>query len=240
MLKCNLFFVLILSLNSTLNYAQDKNLYSWLDDKVGLENTALHNGTEFINPYLLEDNAHRFFKSDTFTIGSITYNDQKFYNIPLKYDLYQDEVIVMLSSKNGGENQLLLHTEKIKNFELHNSYFELVNKNNDNSKARSGFYELLSYGKHFKLYKKSKKKIKKLIKNKTVRYKFIEEKPIYYLQTGGEFFSVEKKKYLVSKYPALKEELSAFNWNTRDKKKNEEQLILAVNKLNQLIDSKTI
>jgi hypothetical protein len=230
------FIVIIIFFKGFFLFAQEENLYTWFDQKVGLENSSLYNGIEFIDVYKLEDNEHRFFEIDSFVVGSIKYENQNYKNVFLKYDLYEDQLIVKIENKNEGANQILLFNEKIERFTIDDSQFEKINNLDTTEEIPSGFFQLLANNNHIQLYRINHKKLKKVIKNNFVYYKFIEVKPEYFILTKGEFFKIKKKRDLISMYPEHKKELSDFKWNTKNFENNDKQLILAVNKLGNILE----
>jgi hypothetical protein len=222
-------------LNGLNLLAQPKEIYTWFDDEVGLENSVLYNGVEFINLYNPINNKHRFFKTSTFSNGEVTYNDQTFYNVSLRYDLFEDHLIVKIENQKG-RNQILLLKEKIERFRIGETQFEKIGENEINNAISSGFYELLTENDFFKLYKWNRKELDKGIKNDAVYYEFNEIKPVYIVKTNSEFFEVKRKRDLTKKYPEFKSELSNFRWSSKNFEKNDNQLILAINRLGQLLD----
>ncbi len=226
---------IIIMLNGLNLLAQPKEIYTWFDDEVGLENSVLYNGVEFINLYNPINNKHRFFKTSTFSNGEVTYNDQTFYNVSLRYDLFEDHLIVKIENQKG-RNQILLLKEKIERFRIGETQFEKIGENEINNAISSGFYELLTENDFFKLYKWNRKELDKGIKNDAVYYEFNEIKPVYIVKTNSEFFEVKRKRDLTKKYPEFKSELSNFRWSSKNFEKNDNQLILAINRLGQLLD----
>jgi hypothetical protein len=165
----------------------------------------------------------------------VTYNDQTFYNVSLRYDLFEDHLIVKIENQKG-RNQILLLKEKIERFRIGETQFEKIGENEINNAISSGFYELLTENDFFKLYKWNRKELDKGIKNDAVYYEFNEIKPVYIVKTNSEFFEVKRKRDLTKKYPEFKSELSNFRWSSKNFEKNDNQLILAINRLGQLLD----
>lgn len=235
MIKVKYFFLKILLLNGICLFAQSSEVYTWFDNEIGLENSSLYNGIEFINLYNPINNKHRFFEAQTFSNGNVSYDKQEFYNVALKYDLFEDQLIVKIENPKG-TNQILLLKDKIENFEIEKKYFEYLKETKFKNDFSPGFYQLLTENENFKLYKRNRKKIDKGIKNNAVYYEFKEVKPIYVVKSENKYFEVKRKRDLTKRYPDLKKELSNFRWNSKNFKKNDSQLILAINKLGQVLE----
>lgn len=235
MLKSNLFFLALFLLNSIDVRSQEETLFTWFDDTLGLENSGIFNGVEFIDTYNLLEDQHRFFQVETYRSGWISYDNQKYFDIPIKYDLFEDQLIAKVISKEGGANQILLLNEKIDNFKIDETYFERIQSNKNSELTPSGFYELLTEINQLKLYKKHQKKVKKVLKNNSVYYKFMTVKPEYFVLTDDDFFVVKKKKDLISRFPDSKSILSDLRWNSKNTEQKDKQLISAIHQLSKII-----
>lgn len=228
--------ITVIFLNGLLLSAQEGELYTWFDHKIGLENTDLYNGIEFINPYNLNENKHRFFKTNLFQNGSVKYNNQIYYNVALRYDIYEDLLFVKLETKSGIANQILLLKESLDGFTIGNSIFQKVKVDKATDEQFTEFYELLTKNDHVKLYKKNQKKLNKIFKNGLVYHEFTADRPEYFILTEDDFFQIQDKRDLISKYPKYKKDLSNFKWSSNDYQANDRQLISAINKLGQILN----
>lgn len=236
MLKPNFFILAVFLLNSLFLRSQEESLFKWFDDSLGLENSALFNGIEFIDTYNLLEDQHRFFQVDTFRPGRITYDNQKYFDIPIMYDLFEDQLIAKIETKARGANQILLLNEKIDSFKIADTYFEKVLNDSSTAYSSSGFFQVLTEKNGFKLYKKHHKKLKKVLKNNSVYYKFMMVKPEYFILAEGEFFAIKKKKDLISRFPEYKKIFSDVRWNSKNVEQNDKQLISAINQLAKRLD----
>lgn len=87
-----------------------KPYYLQFDEITNSYSSDLNNGKRFENLYLtISDDEFRFFNSKQSTIGNVSYNGQSFYEISLKYDLLEDD--------------LLFKNEKVKD-----QYYVILNK----------------------------------------------------------------------------------------------------------------
>lgn len=229
------FFFTFFLIKSVVLFAQEKSTYVWFDKQIGLENTGLFNGIEFTETYNLLDKDHRFFETEAFNSGSIRYDNQNYYDINLKYDLYRDQLIVRLESKNDGMNQIVLLNEKIESFKIGNTFFEKLTNYKVHNNLSQNFYEVLADNQAIKLYKKNHKRLKKFIKNNAVYYRFIEEKPEYLILTDKKLHKINKRRDLVSIFPEFKKDILKYKWTSKDFDENDTQVTLAIKMLGQAL-----
>ena len=71
------FFIISLSTFSQ-TYSEEK-IYSWYDQKIGIENTTLFQGIEYVETDRMINEQHKFFETQEFQEGIVTYNGQTFY-----------------------------------------------------------------------------------------------------------------------------------------------------------------
>lgn len=230
---CTFKFILFFSL---IVQAQSNEVYSWFDNQIKIENTALYNGVEFISTHTILNNKHRFFETDAFQTGDIVYDGQKYYNVPLRYDVYDDQLIVKIGNLQS-INEVMLLKEKVTGFRMGLAYFEKLDSKKSGSLFSSGFYQLLTENENFKLYKKNHKKINRRLRDGRVFYEFNELNPEYVVQTKDGFFVLKRMRDLTSRYPNFRNELSGFRLTNKDYKSNDRTLIAALNRLNTLINN---
>lgn len=101
----NIILFLVLQLKVTLAFCQydtnKKDHYIWFDNIIGYENSGIYNGTLFLEKYKTESNNHHFFLDNKYKLGNLIYDNQPYYNVYLKYDIYEDELIAKLPSFNN-------------------------------------------------------------------------------------------------------------------------------------------
>lgn len=194
----SLIFTFFLLLNTSL-YSQDK-IEEFFDNAVGKDNLSLSNGKLFTNNYKTTEINQFFFP--TYSIENITYKNQDYSNITLKYDLYRDIVIYRPygNSENFG---IELIQENVNSFTINNSKFVKL------SGIYKGYYEEKISGNKISLYIKHKKEIRDLVKNKLVYYNFILKNE-YVIQYKNEFFTIKNKKDLVDIFKENKNEIADF------------------------------
>mgnify|MGYP001827575124 CR=1 FL=1 len=226
--------LLLFFITSFFSYAQnDSNRashYNWYDGIVGVENAGLYVGYEYKDQYRITEEYHKFFQSHDFLIGSLTYNGETYYDQQLKYNVFEDELIIKLRNK-GGETIMQLIKDDLNGFSINGHYFHRFNHiENDNDSF--GFYEILRDYPQFKLLKKhSKRRIKKLDKN-VIYYEYKERKHLYFIVYDNVSYEVRSKKDFLNIFPEYKEEIKHFN--SKSKSTHEVEFTRLSDLINQL------
>lgn len=206
------FFSLLLSINFLFGQsnASLKKDYLWFDKQIGIENTGLFNGLRYEEKYRMTNGTHKFYKSTEFIEGDIVYDLQHYYNIKMKYDLLEDQVIVSLTT-NTGDNILKLLNNKLNEFHINSVEFKKLPDSaiaNSNEEI-NGIYETLFNSTNLILYKKNKKIAKKNISKKHVYYTFKRE-DLYFCFYNNNYYEIQKKKDWFQIFPDQKKGIQSF------------------------------
>jgi hypothetical protein len=205
-----IFFISLFSLQHTWSQNTSGNQYIWFDAILGVENTGIYSGIEYKEKYRTINEKHKFFLSPNFLKGSITYNGQSYYNIDLKYDVYEDMLLAKIKNKTGGDVILQLMKGKVTAFDLNNHHFiNLVHKEME-LEVYSGFYEILEANNTFVFYKKNEK-IKKDRLDKSTVYSEFNTKDSYLLHYNESYYSIKSKRNIIQVFPGLKKEINVFH-----------------------------
>ncbi|GAB1856375.1 hypothetical protein MHTCC0001_12100 [Flavobacteriaceae bacterium MHTCC 0001] len=201
---------------STLNCAFSQNetsvkkQYNWFDNIVGIENTNLINGITFHERLKTLDEKGQYLISKLFKIGNITYNGQPYFDIQIKYDVFNDQIILS-GLNNNGYFAIQLVKYLVNSFSLNernfiNSQQLKVTTNNTNNK---GFFEVLHLNPNISLYKKHKKD-KQVKKNDQISYLEFRDKQEYMLYLNNEIHPLNSKKNVLKLFPHLKKQINQF------------------------------
>ncbi len=216
-MKTLLFLVIIMQ--SFFSFSQNENdlksYYKWFDEIISIENTNLLNGISFKEHFKTLASNNQYLISKQFKNGNLIYHSQPYFNIPLKYDVYSDEII--LSSIDGNEYfAIQLAKNNIDSFTINNQYF--INSNELNVKTNhtnnAGFYEVVIANKIISLYKKHKKE-KREKRNSEVAYTEFKHKKEYILFYDKEIHEFSSKKSLLKLFPNLKKRINSFYINNK-------------------------
>lgn len=168
------------------------------------EDQDLYNGRIWKNLYyfVMED---QFLFSKTFLTGNITINGKSYTGIPLKYDLFKDELLTP-----AYEGIILqLNKELIDSFSLsfENKIYRFIKMKGDSANSAASYYNVLYKG-HSSVLVRYRKKIDKL----AVEGKYDEFYPLtkIFLVKGNEFFPLSGKSDLLKAMEDKESELKVF------------------------------
>lgn len=203
------FFINTVSIHSQTN-SSNKGTYDWFDNKIGDENTGIYNGIIYKEKFRTLNNNHKFFLTSQFSKGNIIYNGQPYYNIEMKYDIYEDLLIVKLP--NHSEYFIVqLINDKIDEFSINNNKFLKISGKHEVffNETISGFYEISFQSKDLNLFKKHIKSRKERIVGNFVYSKFKDESE-HIIFFNDRYYKINSKKYLIKLFPNLKKNIDNF------------------------------
>ncbi len=224
--------------------AQNSNeevLYNWFDHQLGGENLAVNNGTLHLNYDRTIDNEHRYYNSNAFSKGQVTYDGQTYSDVSLKYDVFKDVLVLNPS----GEQETLgvnLTKENVSDFKINGRKFI----NFDLKKILpdgfpEGYYEENVTGNHFTFYIKHRKEAIQLIRNEyaLISYNVRDEFVIYY---KNSFSKISSKKDIIKLFPNYKDKITDFYlMNKKVAKEDKAQFMENIMKhINQLLPNESI
>ncbi|SFH11985.1 hypothetical protein [Pedobacter insulae] len=166
------------------------------------QQSRLYNGAAFYDyPTVVEGSAN-FQDLNTFSTGTVVYQDFRFENVPLMYDIYQDKLISVL----GKYNKYSLVSEKVSDFYLNDHHFKYIKVIDTTiSVIRPGFYDLIHDGKS-KIYVRRTKNMQFSLQNKVVTYYFVP-KTSYYIERDQKYSTINGEKSFLSFFKDKKPEL---------------------------------
>ena len=207
----NQLFLLLCVLFSTGINAQDETAYSEayevFDFFVGHTNAGVFNGVEYYEKYPARNNKHKFFNSPNFQLGSLLYAQEPYYNLALKYDVY-DDVLLARNPAVGSAPITLLTTEKINSFSIGDFTFLKLNQLTDKGEELIGFFEVLFDNNEVILMKKHRKKMIRKVEN-GVYYEFKDD-PWYVAAYNGSYFKLRNENSLSTVFPKAKDYIKAY------------------------------
>lgn len=199
-------FVLVLPEIYSQNRDESKSMYNWFDKALGVGNIGIYNGIEYKKEYYTKKGNDEFYMSSDFLIGNVVYDNQPYFNILMKYDVYKDEIIVKLPSQNSFITINLIKS-KVENFNIHKTPFVKISL--DSSKNNDGFFEVLFEGDNLKVYKKYNKNRKEQLEGSYV-YNVFKTNTDYYIFHNNEYFISNSKKDFIKLFPNYRKEIVAF------------------------------
>lgn len=194
----------------------DSTYYNDYDKIVGIENTGLYQGVIYEEKYRTINSYTQFFRENKFLNGSVNYNGQHFYNLKLKFDVYEGNLLLRLKNSVGG-GTLRLIKKYVESFTIDGHHFVKLEKEEINNNLTSyGFYEDAYNGPYFDFYVKPIKKSFERTNRNAVYFEFKDGKNEYVLKYNNEYQVVTSKRDFVNLFPSLKKEINEFYNLARD------------------------
>ncbi len=134
-----------------------------------------------------------YFLSDQFLKGSVSFNGIKYYDLDLKYDIYNDELILRIENRPI----IILNKEMVDHFDLFSGerIHHFINTGNDTSSILSGYVNLL-YNGPSALFVKYSAIIFPL--GADGRYDLFSQAHRVFVRTGTEIVPVRRKRGLMN------------------------------------------
>jgi len=220
----NVIAVLLFLLNSFVIHSQidsdQKMYYKWFDSIVGDGNISLYNGIQYKEKYRTLKGNHKYYLSSTYQIGNLVYENQSYYDVAMKYDLFNDQLIVKLPFRSGF-NFIQLDKEKIGEFSINNSHFHTIFKQDEStlSKDNYGYFQALLNKNNLRLYKKHIKNRKQYFDKEFIYSVFTEEYK-YFIYLNNKIHEIGSKGSLIKLFPKQKKDINAFYNSKRQLKKS--------------------
>ncbi|WP_295721189.1 hypothetical protein [Mucilaginibacter sp.] len=143
---------------------------------------------------------------DGWRSGSVAYDGQTFENVPMIYDLYTDQLVVLLYNH---ASPFALIPNKVSSFDLHARHF--IRVAGTNTGIKSGFYEQLYGGRSQAL-----KKVEKVIKSTSAStgreryFTLLNETPDYFIKKGNTYYKVNSQGAVLNLFVDKKKELKQY------------------------------
>jgi hypothetical protein len=172
------------------------------------EQSPLYNGPEyfFYDP-TIKGNAY-FMEVNAFTTGSVYYDGIYYAGVPMLYDLYSDEVAVLLYNHFS---KFSLIKYRVKNFDFLDHHFVNINADtlNNGSNIKSGYYDELYNGKTEVLVKRSKS-IQTNTGGTSASEKYYSPSRDFYIRKNKVYYSVSSQGSLIDVFKDKKKELQQY------------------------------
>jgi hypothetical protein len=147
----------------------------------------------------------QFFMTDRYIKGSVTFNGRTFKNLDLKYDIYNDELILSIESYPV----IFMNKEMTDSFsiEFGNMTYNIINAGTDTLNVLKGYVNVL-YNGPSALYVKYIKKIQPLADEG--KYDLFYQEHLVYLRKGAGIIPVTGKKKLMNLLDDKKKEIRSY------------------------------
>lgn len=155
----------------------------------------LVNGAKYVYLYL-NSNEHPFLGNDRFYTGSVIINNRQYPDIEIKYDIYNQSIILNHTFPSGVNEHIILNNEFINAFELDGKFFRKYHFPETGTKffqviESDGLSSLYSWSKQFAYSSSSLRDL----------YDFSLPRKKAYLLFNGEIFSYSTKRSFLKLFP---------------------------------------
>ncbi|MCL6265771.1 hypothetical protein [Flagellimonas myxillae] len=189
--------------------SQEVDYYNHFDQQIGLENTGLYQGIIHTDKYRTINEYTQYYKSRDFLNGSVCYDGECYHELELKYDVFEDEVLLRLISNAGG-GTLQLFKEKLVSFTIDGVDFIKLDNEQAPGINAYGFYAIAYQGPRFTLYTKYTKKSFDRKDRSSLYYEFLDGPSEHVLFFQGKYHIVNTKKDNILVFPHLKKDIDKF------------------------------
>lgn len=189
-------------------FNQSKDKYIWFDNILGPTNSGIFKGVLYVNEYKTINEKHQFFESSAFRLGSVIINDQCYFDVPLKYDVYLDNLLAQ-NQELANRPVIVFDRASIVKFTIDGHTFELV-KVTMAMNEPPGFFEVILKNDFLTFYKKHTRKVFKRTDEKTLYYEFKSDYH-YLICSGDAYYRFKKVKELNRFFPEYEKEIKGFD-----------------------------
>lgn len=223
--KRTLFFIGFIGLSAIATSKAQNNAayYSWLDTAVGIENTALFNGVEYIEKYRTINSNHPFLDAPGFLPGAVIYDGQAYYDLALKYQVYDD--LLLLKIERAGQTAIFqLISENIEAFSLNGRSFVHIKEASED--VSTGFYEVINETNGAVLLKKHLMRKRDRFDKTSTYYEFSKDRSNYLLKSNNQYYSINSKREVQDLFPEAKKEINTYYTENRMLQKQNEDTFM--------------
>lgn len=218
-------FGLLLNITSIHSQSvKEIEIFNWFDKNASVESLDIKNGPAHLNFDKTVDNQHRYYDADEFKKGNITYNNQNYFDLSLKYDIYADE-LVWRPYDEQNVTKINLVKSNISYFKIGNETFVNLKELN-NTTFKGGYYEevpingsQILYIKYYKEKKKNHAKEELNLIEYIPQYEFI-------LWKENKFNLINDKKSIIALFPENKKKINDFYFMNRSLRKENTALFM--------------
>jgi hypothetical protein len=162
----------------------------------------LYNGSEYQEPEQTNDQ-HPFFDSEDWVDGSVTFEGERYDNIPLLFDISADKLV---TENFYNAEEMVLDNEKINAFTIGSHPF--IKIENESGPVKKGFYEVLYKGPS-EVIVRHRKETQERIESSAIEIDF-EVKDHYFIVKDGNYFPANNKRAVLKIFADEKHALRQF------------------------------
>ncbi|WP_300486416.1 hypothetical protein [Flavobacterium sp.] len=231
-------YTLFFGFYKTQAQSEERYITKMHDSLVGKQGLAINNGYYHTNPYPLLNGKHRYYLSDTPLKATVLYENQYYYDIEIKYDLYQDNLVYKPSLESGNIGIELI-PQNVDAFTINNKKFvNLGKKVSPMITFIKGYYEENLKGNNFNFYIKHHKDRREIV-NGTRTYNEFEDNNEYYIYRNDTYHKIASKSDLIALFPDLKKKINDLYSQNKSQEKENKYLFYddLIHKINSLLET---
>ena len=236
----NIVFTMVLILPSQ---GQNSNLktdyYNWFDEIISTSNTGLFKGTEYFERFKSTNERHQYFNTDNFSMGSVVFDGHYYFNIPLKYDVF-DEKLLIKDPNTLNAPIIELEKNKISEFTIDNHKFINILISENHKNEVTGFFEILYVVDSLKLYKKYQKEIIRKTDEKVISYQF-KDRFLHVVGFKDAHYKVKKSNELNAVFTNYKKDIKQLSIKHKAIRKSDPDsyMLIILKELYNIINTNT-
>lgn len=216
----SILFIFQITIYSQTDTALEKILKEQ-DISISSQNLEYHNGRIHKNyDITINKETHRYFNQNVFVNGTIVYNSQPYYNINLKYDILEDELVIQPNTQNK-TIAINLIKKNLNSFTINKTNFIYISPIKSR-KIAGGFYEKEKINSKFTLLIKHIKNKRDIIKDDKILLNFSYKKE-YYLEYNNVFSQLNSIKSLYKIFPQYQKNIEKIYSENKNLKNLEEE-----------------
>ena len=199
-------------------FSQNKDFIIHNDSLIGYENLPYNNGLVYNNKFKTTSNNTSQFLENKYNTGTLQYNNQTYYDILLKYDVFEDLLLLKSNAQLFLETRLI--TKQVDYFILKNLKFKKIETLLSDNSIISGYFEEIEVNTKSTLYIKHKKTVKVDSRSDKLSHIFYDYK-IYYIYYDNKLKEISSKADVINLFPTLKKEIKQFYKVNNNQKEND-------------------
>ena len=203
-----LLFFIVLGLGGPKNLQAQEQMssqYAWFDSMIGPNNLGIFKGVAYNNEFRVISDRHQFFKKMNFIEGSVVFDQQSYFNLQLRYDVYNDNLQI-INADVLGLPPIILDNNKVEAFQIGEYLFENIDHHVIKEDNLSGMVQVIVPNDSLTLYKKHHKKPLKKTDETRIYYEF-KNSHRYYVWYKNRSYSVKKASDLTTIFPIYRKHL---------------------------------
>lgn len=194
--------------------------YNAFDQYIGIENSGLYVGKAWTVKYKTINEKTHFFESPRFMPGSVVYKGQKYNDLQLKYDVYDDVVLLKLDTSVGGATMEFI-SYWLDAFTIDGHKFvNLQNRKTYKSKDYR-YFEVSYQGYALSLYTKYSKEIHERRDKGSIYYEFTSSSNVHVVEYLNRFVPISSEKDWITLFPNYAKAIADFYKKNRKMKKQD-------------------